>query len=244
MRNWKREVINGGIRMLEEGITIGTWGNVTIRDPETGYVYLSPSGMPYKTLTEDDIVVVLLDGSRVEGTRRSTIETEMHLAIYRARPECNAIIHTHPIYSTAFSAMGEDIPLMLDEAAQVLGDTVRTADYALPGTQELADNCVKALGDKAMACLLKSHGAVCLGKDLEQAFGRRDGLCGIRLSIQHHPVHGRTVPAHLPGEHRLHAGVCKNQLRTAVTKCPRRVLRRGHCVWFSPGAAPAGAGRS
>ena len=157
--------------MLEEGITIGTWGNVTIRDPETGYVYLSPSGMPYKTLTEDDIVVVLLDGSRVEGTRRSTIETEMHLAIYRARPECNAIIHTHPIYSTAFSAMGEDIPLMLDEAAQVLGDTVRTADYALPGTQELADNCVKALGDKAMACLLKSHGAVCLGKDLEQAFG-------------------------------------------------------------------------
>ena len=171
MRNWKREVINGGIRMLEEGITIGTWGNVTIRDPETGYVYLSPSGMPYKTLTEDDIVVVLLDGSRVEGTRRPTIETEMHLAIYRARPECNAVIHTHPIYSTAFSAMGEDIPLMLDEAAQVLGDTVRTADYALPGTQELADNCVKALGDKAMACLLKSHGAVCLGKDLEQAFG-------------------------------------------------------------------------
>ncbi len=171
MKNWKREVIDAGIRMLSEGITIGTWGNVTVRDPETGYVYLSPSGMPYRTLVEDDIVVVRLDGTRVEGERKPTIETEMHLAIYRARPECNAVIHTHPIYSTAFSAMGEDIPLLLDEAAQVLGDTVRTADYALPGTQELADNCVKALGDKAMACLLKSHGAVCLGKDLEQAFG-------------------------------------------------------------------------
>lgn len=171
MKNWKREVIDGGIRMLSEGITIGTWGNVTVRDPETGYVYLSPSGMPYKTLVEDDIVVVRLDGSRVEGTRKPTIETEMHLAIYRARPECNAVIHTHPIYSTAFSAMGEDIPLLLDEAAQVLGDTVRTTAYALPGSQELADECVKALGDKAMACLLRSHGAVCLGKDLEQAFG-------------------------------------------------------------------------
>ncbi len=171
MKNWKREVIDAGIRMLNEGITIGTWGNVTVRDPETGYVYLSPSGMPYKTLVEDDIVVVRLDGSRVEGTRKSTIETEMHLAIYRARPECNAVIHTHPIYSTAFSAMGEDIPLLLDEAAQVLGDVVRTTNYALPGSQELADECVKALGDKAMACLLKSHGAVCLGKDLEQAFG-------------------------------------------------------------------------
>lgn len=171
MRNWKREVIDAGIRMLGEGITIGTWGNVTVRDPETGYVYLSPSGMPYKSLSEEDIVVVRLDGSRVEGERKPTIETEMHLSIYRARPECNAVIHTHPIYSTAFSAMGEDIPLLLDEAAQVLGDTVRTAEYALPGSQELADNCVKALGDKAMACLLKSHGAVCLGKDLEQAFG-------------------------------------------------------------------------
>ena len=171
MKNWKREVIDAGIRMLSEGITIGTWGNVTVRDPETGYVYLSPSGMPYKTLVEDDIVVVRLDGSRVEGTRKSTIETEMHLAIYRARPECNAVIHTHPIYSTAFSAMGEDIPLLLDEAAQVLGDVVRTTAYALPGSQELADECVKALGEKSMACLLRSHGAVCLGKDLEQAFG-------------------------------------------------------------------------
>ena len=171
MKNWKREVIDAGIRMLSEGITIGTWGNVTVRDPETGYVYLSPSGMPYKTLTEDDIVVVRLDGSRVEGTRKPTIETEMHLAIYRARPACHAVIHTHPVYSTAFSAMGEDIPLLLDEAAQVLGDTVRTTRYALPGSQELADECVKALGDRAMACLLKSHGAVCLGKDLEQAFG-------------------------------------------------------------------------
>ena len=171
MKNWKREVIDAGIRMLSEGITIGTWGNVTVRDPETGYVYLSPSGMPYKTLVEDDIVVVRLDGSRVEGERKPTIETEMHLAIYRARPECNAVIHTHPIYSTAFSAMGEDIPLLLDEAAQVLGDVVRTTAYALPGSQELADECVKALGEKSMACLLRSHGAVCLGKDLEQAFG-------------------------------------------------------------------------
>lgn len=171
MKNWKRKVIDAGIRMLSEGITIGTWGNVTVRDPETGYVYLSPSGMPYKTLVEDDIVVVRLDGSRVEGERKPTIETEMHLAIYRARPECNAVIHTHPVYSTAFSAMGEDIPLLLDEAAQVLGDTVRTTSYALPGSQELADECVKALGDKAMACLLRSHGAVCLGRDLEQAFG-------------------------------------------------------------------------
>lgn len=171
MRNWKREVIDAGIRMLNEGITIGTWGNVTIRDPETDYVYLSPSGMPYRTLREEDIVVLRLDGSRVEGARKPTIETEMHLSIYRARPACNAVVHTHPTYSTAFSCMGEDIPLLLDEAAQVLGDVVRTTKYALPGSRELAEECVKALGERSMACLLKSHGAVCLGRDLEEAFG-------------------------------------------------------------------------
>ena len=171
MRNWRREVIDAGIRMLNEGITIGTWGNVTIRDPETDYVYLSPSGMPYRTLREEDIVVLRLDGSRVEGARKPTIETEMHLSIYRARPACNAVVHTHPTYSTAFSCMGEDIPLLLDEAAQVLGDVVRTTKYALPGSRELAEECVKALGERSMACLLKSHGAVCLGRDLEEAFG-------------------------------------------------------------------------
>lgn len=80
------------------------------------------------------------------------------------------MVHTHPIYSTAFSSMGEGIPLLLDEAAQVLGAPVQAAKYALPGSPELARSCVEALGDKAMACLLRSHGAVCLGEDLEKAF--------------------------------------------------------------------------
>jgi len=169
--NFKKLVIGSGIRMLSEGITIGTWGNVSCRDTETGLVYLSPSGMPYKELKDDDIIVVKTDGTVVEGCRKPTIETSMHLAIYRSRPEINAVIHTHPIYSTAFSSMGEDIPLFLDEAAQVMGDVCRTAKYALPGSEELAKNCVEALGSKSMTCLLQSHGAVCLGENMEQAFG-------------------------------------------------------------------------
>jgi len=144
---------------------------VTVRDPEENLIYLTPSGMPYRRLVPEDIVVMTPEGERVEGSRKPTIETAMHLAVYRARPEVNAILHTHPIYSTVFSAMGEDIPLLLDEAAQVLGDVVRTAPYALPGSDALAANCVRTLGQKSMACLLKSHGAVCLGGDLEQAFG-------------------------------------------------------------------------
>ena len=85
--NYKAFLIEAGKRMLHSGFTVGTWGNISVRDPETGYVYLTPSGMPYDTLTEDDIVVMDLDANRIEGERRPTIEYMMHLGIMKNRPE-------------------------------------------------------------------------------------------------------------------------------------------------------------
>lgn len=169
--NYRKLIVESGVRMINGGYTIGTWGNISIRNPETDEVYLSPSGMNYTTITEDDIIIVNLKGEVVEGNRTPTIETALHVAVYNARPEVNAVVHTHPIYSTAFSCCGENIPLILDEAAQALGDVCKTAEYALPGSPELAANCVKALGEKANSCLLKSHGAVCIGDSIESAFG-------------------------------------------------------------------------
>ena len=69
-----------------------------------------------------------------------------------------------------FACQGREIPLFTDEAAQVLGDTVRTASYQLPGTKELADAAVAALGSRSNACLLRSHGAVCVGRTMAEAF--------------------------------------------------------------------------
>ena len=166
----KTAVIEAGVRMLAEGVTIGAWGNISVFDRAEGEVLITPSGMAYDTLTEEDIVVLSPEGRVLRGERKPSVETKLHLAVYAARPDCSALVHTHPIWSTAFSAMGEDIPLFLDEAAQRLGDTVRTAAYALPGTEELAQNCVAALGERAMACLLRAHGAVCLGATLDEAF--------------------------------------------------------------------------
>ncbi|HHV30180.1 MAG TPA: class II aldolase/adducin family protein [Clostridium sp.] len=168
--NIKRIIVDSGIRMLNSGLTVGTWGNISFRDKESNLVYLTPSGMDYSAIIEDDVVVCDLDGNIVEGKRKPTIEKGMHLAVYKARPEVNAVVHTHPIYSTVFSCIGEDIPLIIDEAAQTLGDVVKTASYALPGSQELADNCIKALGTKSNACLLMSHGAVCVGETMDAAF--------------------------------------------------------------------------
>ncbi len=156
--------------MSGSGLTVETWGNISFRDKETGLVYLTPSAMLYDTIVEDDVVVCRLDGTIVEGERKPTIETEMHLSVYRNREDVNAIIHTHPIYSMVYAAQGKDIPLIIDEAAQILGDVCRCADYALPGSAELAENCVKALGERSNSCLIHSHGAVCVSGDMDGAF--------------------------------------------------------------------------
>lgn len=168
--NFRAYLVESGKRMLHSGLTVETWGNLSIRDPESGLAYLTPSAMPYDTLTEEDIVVMRVeDGTVVEGHRKPTVEVGMHLGILRARPEINAIVHTHPIYSQVFAVLHRPIPPVIDEAAQALGGTVYPAEYALPGTPELAQNAIRALGS-TNACLLANHGAVCVGKTMDQAF--------------------------------------------------------------------------
>ncbi len=168
--NYKAFLVESGKKMLHSGLTVETWGNISVRDPETGYVYLTPSGMPYDTLVEDDIVVMDVDGNLIEGERKPTIEYAMHLGIMKNRPDINAIVHTHPVYSQVFALLHEPIPPVIDEAAQILGGAVNVTEYALPGTSEMAQNAIKTLGKSGAACLLANHGAVCAAKDMDGAF--------------------------------------------------------------------------
>ena len=151
--DYRKLIVESGLRMANSGLTVET-----------------PSAMQYDTITVDDVVVAELDGKIVQGTRKPTIETGMHLAVYRARKDVNAVIHTHPTYSMVYSCQGKDIPLFMDEAAQIMGDTCHTTPYALPGSQELADAVMAALGEKANTCLVRSHGAVAVGGDMDGAF--------------------------------------------------------------------------
>ena len=167
--NYKRFLIDACLRMVKSGLTVETWGNISVRDPETGYVYLTPSGMPYDTIVEDDIVVMDVDGNRIEGERKPTIEYAMHLGLMKNRPDINAVVHTHPVYSQVFALLHENIPPVIDEAAQILGGEVKVTDYALPGSPEMAANAIAAIGNEA-SCLLANHGAVAVGKDMDAAF--------------------------------------------------------------------------
>ena len=167
--DYREIIVTAGKKLIHEGFTIETWGNISVRD-EAGLVYITPSGMDYETCTVDDVVVMKPDKTVVSGARRPSIETDLHLAVYAARPEVSAIVHTHPLSSMVFACTGMSIPLLTDEASQALGDDIRTARYGLPGSLELAQNCVEALGQKSNACLLQSHGAVCVGKNMPAAF--------------------------------------------------------------------------
>lgn len=166
----RKILIEAGREMLEKKLTVETWGNLSVRDRETGLVYLTPSAMAYHAIGPEDVAVCTPDGVQLEGVRRPTVELQLHLGLYRLRPEVNAIIHTHPIQSQVFAVLRRPIPPVIDEAAQVLGGTVPVADYALPGTQELADSVCRAMEGRVRACLMANHGAVCVGESMEQAF--------------------------------------------------------------------------
>ena len=167
--NHRKLVKRMGKTMLRSGLTVATWGNISIRD-ERGRVYITPSGMAYDRLHTGDIVVTDAEGGILKGRRRPSTELPLHLAIYAARPDVRAIIHTHAPDSTVFAAAAEPIPCLTDEAAQVFGGTVRCGAHALPGSRELAENAVAALNDTGVACLLQSHGAVCVGPTMESAW--------------------------------------------------------------------------
>lgn len=163
----RQEVIDTALRMAADKLTVGTWGNVSLKD-DNGRIYITPSGVSYNVLVPKDIVVVDGEGKVLDGYRNPSVETGTHLAIYRSRPDIQAIVHTHPLYSAVFAALERDLPACGEDFALLVGDTVRCAEYAPPGTPELAANASAALGNRA-AVILSRHGAICVGVTSKQA---------------------------------------------------------------------------
>lgn len=163
-----KELLAAGRRMANAGMTVGTWGNISLRIDEETFM-ITPSGMNYDTLKEEDLVVMNMNDEIVSGNRKPSIEHTMHRKLYEARPDVNAVIHTHAIFSTAFAIAKADIPAASEELVQIVGEGVKCAKYALPGTPELAEYVAEALGSNN-AALLVNHGAVSVGKSMDHAF--------------------------------------------------------------------------
>ncbi|MBN1266525.1 MAG: class II aldolase/adducin family protein [Anaerolineales bacterium] len=164
----KAVIVKTGITMLDEGLTVGTWGNFSLRDPETGLIYITPSGMDYREITEDDIVVLDSELNIVDGSRVPSVEKAMHVTVYNERPDVNAVIHTHPLYSSVLGVNEMELPGISEDFVQIVGDKMVCSEYALPGTTQLARNAVKALG-KNNGVLLPNHGTMVVGPNMPMA---------------------------------------------------------------------------
>jgi L-fuculose-phosphate aldolase len=161
----RRQLIETAIGMTALGINSGTSGNISLRHGEG--MLITPTGVDYDDLHPGDIVSVSLEGQWDAG-RQPSSEWRFHRDIYCQRPDAQAIIHAHPVYSTALACLRKDIPPFHYMVAVSGGKSIRCAPYATFGTQDLSNHVLKALHGRTV-CLVANHGLVCLAGDLPRA---------------------------------------------------------------------------
>lgn len=176
---YKEMLANSAKRFYSEHCSPGfDSGDMSIRDPETGYIYAYPNVKEgfklnnWAELKAENIAVLDSDGNLIETDYEPTIEIPMHLAIYKARPETRVILHSHPLWSAIFACARKNIPFTLAEQGLFLGGETVCAEYAPAGAQAMGRNIVEALGEKHNTALLANHGAVVLAGSINEAFAR------------------------------------------------------------------------
>jgi L-fuculose-phosphate aldolase len=163
----KRDLVETAKELLASGLVEGTAGNLSARLPD-GNVVLSPSSLPYETMTVDDLVVCQLDGKVVEGTRAPTSEKALHLACLRRHADIGAAIHCHAMFATMFALVRQPIPCAIEEVDVYVGGEVPVAEYRLTGSDELGEEVARHVGDRG-AVLMANHGLLTVGKDIRDA---------------------------------------------------------------------------
>ena len=164
----RKQVLDAILEAVEQGLIKGTSGNIALRDDEDDVVAITPSGIPYKGMTVEDIAIVDLNGKWLEGNYKPSSEVPMHTAVLRARPDVKATVHTHAMYATIM-AMGDDAELKPITPPQCEFVPVGIVPFTMPGSDEVADKVVEALGENGRAVLIKNHGMFCCGKDMKSA---------------------------------------------------------------------------
>lgn len=165
----REALVDAGLKLIEHGLVSRTWGNISIKVNDTEML-VTPSGKFYKDLTPADMVLINFKTNTYDknGIKPSS-EYKMHSGIYNDRKKFNAIIHTHQMNASTCAAARREVPAVLDDLAQIVGPSVRVADYAPPSTNKLVKATVKAMRGRN-AALMANHGAVCAGRDLDEAF--------------------------------------------------------------------------
>ena len=167
----KTAVLETARELVRKGLVVGTSGNISVRikDGNGGNLAaITPSGCFYDSINPDDIVIVNFEGLSIEGSLEPTVEKMLHIGIYRARDDVNAIVHSHSVYGSILSVSRHDIPLITEDQAVCLRGEVKVAGYAQYGSIELAQNVVQALADRN-AVIMANHGTLSVGTDIRKA---------------------------------------------------------------------------
>ncbi len=173
----RKDLVDVSKKLFVRGLTTGVSGNCSVRVPGNPHqVLIKATGKCLGDVCENDFILVDIDGNLLEGDVRPSIEVRFHCGIYRVRPEVSAIVHGHSAYATAYVTAKGDMPVVT-VAAEAGLNKVGIVDFALPGSEELADMVVEAFMDTSIkAAVLKKHGFVTLGQDIYKAYYLADDL--------------------------------------------------------------------
>lgn len=161
-------IVTYGLKLLASGLTTGSGGNLSCMCRTQDLIAIGPSGVDYTDVRVEDVVVVNRTGEVVEGDMKPSSELSFHLALYTARPDVNAVVHTHSVYATTMACLHREIPAVHYLVA-CAGNKVPLAPYATFGSAALAHNVVRGMG-AYNAVLLANHGLVAVGGALPHAF--------------------------------------------------------------------------
>lgn len=192
----KQLVVRAGKQLVESGLIARTWGNVSCRVSDTQFV-ITPSGRAYETLTPDEIVLVNIADLSYDGGIKPSSEKGIHASAYQLRPEVNFVIHTHQMNASVVSPLGFDINHIAPESAAIIGDHIPMAAYGLPGTGKLRKGVAAAIErSDSKAVIMAHHGALCMGKDYEEAFAvasELEKVCARHITERYREVTGKVI---------------------------------------------------
>lgn len=156
--------------LMHKGYVLGLGGNASVRIDGTDFIAVTPSQHEHEELTPADICIVDYDlNPVVDNGLKPSLETRMHISVYRNRLDVNAVIHTHQVFASVFSIINEPIPALFDEVTTRIGKAVDVVPYGLSGSEQLLENITATLDNHSYCYILQNHGALCLGTDLVEA---------------------------------------------------------------------------
>ncbi len=172
----KQLIVETAQKLTQKGYLMATGGNLSVRIAGQNAFAITPSNYDYMKMVPEDICVVDFGLTILEGARKPSVETSMHGAIYQARPDVNAVIHTHQVYTSALALINKPIPALFDEQTRFLGRSVKIIPYAPSGTGMLKNTIARHVRDHNNAYMMQNHGALVFAHDRDRAVGNVEVL--------------------------------------------------------------------